>query len=257
MTEDEVRIGTAGWSIPGVHAALFPGGGSHLERYARVLSAVEIDSTFYRSHRTATYARWSASVPDGFRFSVKVPREITHRRRLLDTEPALSAFLQDVHSLGAKLGPILVQLPPSLAFEERSARAFFDTLRGRHDGEVACEPRHAGWFAPEAEALLTELRIARVAADPARVAAARRPAGWPGLVYYRLHGSPRTYYSAYPQAAIHALGASLLSMARRARVWCIFDNTAAGAAAADAVALRGVHLTPASGTGSTGRRERP
>jgi len=238
MSEGEVRIGTAGWSIPGAHAALFPGGGSHLERYARVLPAVEIDSTFYRSHRTATYARWSASVPDGFRFSVKAPREITHRRRLLDTEPVLTTFLQEVRSLGAKLGPLLVQLPPSLAFEARSTRAFFETLRRLHDGEVACEPRHAGWFTTEAEALLAELRITRVAADPARVAPAAEPGGWPGLVYYRLHGSPRTYYSAYPQAAIRALGASLLPMVRRAPVWCVFDNTAAGAAAADAMALR-------------------
>lgn len=241
MTDGEVRIGTAGWSIPGAHAALFPGGGSHLERYARVLPAVELDSTFYHSHRTATYARWSASVPDAFRFSVKAPREITHRRRLLETEPVLGAFVREVRGLGAKLGPLLVQLPPSLAFDARNARAFFEALRRLHDGEVACEPRHAGWFAPEAEALLAELRIARVAADPARVAPAARPGGWPGLVYYRLHGSPRTYYSAYPEEALRSLRASLLPALRRATVWCIFDNTAAGAAAADAVALCRVH----------------
>jgi uncharacterized protein YecE (DUF72 family) len=246
MSDGEVRIGTAGWSIPGAHAALFPGGGSHLERHARVLSAVEIDSTFYRSHRTTTYARWSASVPDGFRFSVKAPREITHRRRLLDTEPALSTFLREVRSLGAKLGPLLVQLPPSLGFEARNARAFFEMLRRLHDGEVACEPRHAGWFTPEAEALLTELRIARVAADPARVAPAARPGGWPGLVYYRLHGSPRTYYSAYSEAAIRSLAESLLPVVRRAPVSCIFDNTAAGAAATDALALR--KALPPAGT---------
>jgi uncharacterized protein YecE (DUF72 family) len=237
MSDGEVRIGTAGWSIPGAHAALFPGGGSHLERYARVLPAVEIDSTFYRPHRTATYARWSASVPDGFRFSVKAPREITHRRRLRDTEPVLSTFLREVRSLGAKLGPLLVQLPPSLGFEAPSARAFFEMLRGLHDGEVACEPRHAGWFTREAEALLTEWRIARVAADPARVPPAARPGAWSGLVYYRLHGSPRTYYSAYPEAAIRSLGACLFLLVGRAPVWCIFDNTAAGAAAADAVAM--------------------
>jgi len=241
MSDDEVRTGTAGWSIPAAHAALFPSGGSHLERYARVLPAVEIDSTFYRSHRTATYARWAASVPDGFRFSVKAPREITHRRRLLGTEPVLGTFLQKVRSLGAKLGPLLVQLPPSLGFEARNARAFFEMLRRLHDREVACEPRHADWFTPEAEALPTEWRIARVAADPACVAPAARPGGWPGLVYYRLHGSPRTYYSAYPQATIRALAASLLPEVRRAPVWCIFDNTAAGAAATEAMALRRAH----------------
>jgi uncharacterized protein YecE (DUF72 family) len=85
--------------------------------------------------------------------------------------------------------------------------------------------------------LLNELRIARVAADPELVAPAASPGGWPGLVYYRLHGSPRTYYSAYPEASIRSLGASLLPVVRRATVWCIFDNTAAGAAAADAVAM--------------------
>jgi uncharacterized protein YecE (DUF72 family) len=246
MTDGEVRIGTAGWSIPGAHAALFPGGGSQLERYARVLPAVEIDSTFYHPHRTATYVRWSTSVPDGFFFSVKAPREITHRRRLLDTEPVLSTFLREVRSLGTKLGPLLVQLPPGLGFEARNARAFFEALRRLHDGEVACEPRHAAWFTPEAEALLIEWRIARVAADPARVPPAARPGGWPELVYYRLHGSPRTYYSAYPEASIRSLGASLLPVVRRATVWCIFDNTAAGAAAADAVALRKA-LHPAGG----------
>ena len=72
------RIGCAGWSIHKDAAAAFPVEGSHLERYARVFPAVEINSSFYRPHKPETYARWADSVPDGFRFAVKVPRAITH-----------------------------------------------------------------------------------------------------------------------------------------------------------------------------------
>ena len=71
-------IGTAGWSIPRQVAPHFPGEGTHLHRYARVLHCVEINSSFHRPHAAATYARWAASAPAEFRFSVKIPRAITH-----------------------------------------------------------------------------------------------------------------------------------------------------------------------------------
>ena len=91
----ELRIGTAGWSIPKQHAAAFPGTGVHIERYARQLHAVEINSSFYRPHKPATYARWAASVPPEFRFAVKLPREITHERRLADVTAPLERLLGD------------------------------------------------------------------------------------------------------------------------------------------------------------------
>jgi uncharacterized protein YecE (DUF72 family) len=111
-----IRIGTAAWSIPKEHAAPFPVAGSHLERYGAVFNAVEINTSFYRSHRTVTYERWAASVPDGFRFTVKVPKAITHERRLEDVSDLLDRFLSEVGGLGPKLGPLLVQMPPSLSF---------------------------------------------------------------------------------------------------------------------------------------------
>src|SRR3954470_11987598 len=112
-----IRIGTAAWSIPREHAAPFPVAGSHLERYAAVLNAVEINSSFYRPHRTATYERWAASVPEDFHFAVKIPKAITHERRLADVDDLLDRFLSEVSGLGPKLGPLLVQLPPSLSFQ--------------------------------------------------------------------------------------------------------------------------------------------
>ncbi len=202
-----------------------------------MLPAVEINSSFYRSHRPQTYERWARSVPDGFQFAVKAPREITHVHRLAGATDLLCRFLEEIGALGPTLGPILVQLPPGLAFDEGRARAFFDALRGLHAGPVACEPRHASWFEPAAGALLDAFRVARVAADPARVPEAARPGGWRGLVYYRLHGSPELYRSAYPEALLDSLAASLRTLVRDATVWCIFDNTAGGAATANALTL--------------------
>lgn len=232
------RIGTAGWSIPPQHAEQFPPTGTHLHRYAERLGSVEINSSFYRPHRPQTYARWAASVPDDFRFSVKVPREITHVRRLAASADILSPFLVQVASLGHRIGPLLVQLSPSLSFDPVVAGAFLDTLRTRFDGLVALEPRHPAWFTEGADALLTEHRIARVAADPACVPLAAHPGGWPGLVYIRLHGSPHVYCSGYDDAALDSHAATLQKASSRgAAGWCILDNTARGAAAHDAILL--------------------
>ncbi len=217
---------------------MFPGEGSHLRRYAQRLSAVEINSSFYRSHRPATYARWAASVPDGFRFSVKMPQEITHVRKLVAATDLLEPFLSEAGVLGDRLGPLLVQLPPSLAFQEDVAERFFDTLRRRFDGFVVCEPRHPSWFSDAVDDLLVRFRIARVAADPAPVPRAAVPGGWPGLVYRRLHGSPKMYYSAYTAAQLDTVAQFMREPAGDRRDdWCIFDNTALGAAAHDALEL--------------------
>lgn len=229
------RIGTAGWSIPRDVAAAFPEAGVGLARYAARLSAVEINSTFYRRHRPSTFDRWAAGTPEDFRFAVKMPRQITHEGRLTPPGAALVDFLADIGRLGSKLGPVLVQLPPSLAFEPGVAETFFADLRDRHAGPVACEPRHASWFGASADQLLAALRIGRVGADPARHPTAGRPGGWPGLAYWRLHGSPRLYYSAYSRETLRHLADEL----RRAsgEAWCIFDNTASGAAAENALSL--------------------
>ncbi|HEX8358843.1 MAG TPA: DUF72 domain-containing protein [Longimicrobium sp.] len=231
--EHRAYVGCAGWSLPREEQERFPSEGTHLQRYAARFPAVEINSSFYRPHRPSTYARWAESVPAEFRFSVKVPKAITHTARLTDTEALLDAFLAETASLGAKLGCLLIQLPPSLALAEERAAAFFRTLRERHDGAVACEPRHPTWLTEPAEALLAEWRIARVAADPARAERDAAPGGWPGLVYHRLHGSPRIYYSEYPPDYLAALARSIRDSA--VPTWCIFDNTAAGAATANAL----------------------
>jgi len=193
----DVRVGCAGWSLPRAVARRFPAEGTHLQRYAARLNCAEINSSFYRPHQPAIYARWAESVPADFRFSVKLPRAITHDARLRGAGAALTSFADEVAGLGQKLGGVLVQLPPSLAFDARVADTFFSMLRRRVASAIACEPRHPSWFLPAVDVLWRRHDIARVAADPARVPAAAEPGGDDRLVYFRLHGSPRMYYSDY------------------------------------------------------------
>lgn len=234
-------IGTAGWSIPKAAQDAFPPGSSLLARYAAVLSAAEINSSFYRPHQRSVYEKWAACVPPGFRFSVKLPKEISHTRKLIDCREPLAAFIEQIAGLGEKLGVVLLQLPPSLAFAPDTASIFLTNLRGQIGPTVgiACEPRHASWFTAEANACLTDCQVARVVADPVIVPSGQEPGGWPGLVYRRLHGSPRMYYSAYDPARLHALALAMTDDQPAAgQSWCVFDNTASSAATTDALALQ-------------------
>jgi uncharacterized protein YecE (DUF72 family) len=231
-------IGTAGWSIPRASAAHFDGDGSHLQRYSRVLRGAEINSSFHRPHAHAVYASWAASTPDHFRFAVKLPRTITHDLKLRRARPPLERFLEDSAGLGQKRGPLLVQLPPSLDYDARVAGRFFDLVRSQYDGTLVLEARHPTWFSPAVNALLVRHRIAQVAADPPAAGGAEQPAGWNGMVYYRLHGSPRKYWSRYERVRIAALATALSQVPLEADAWCIFDNTASGAALENAWELQ-------------------
>jgi uncharacterized protein YecE (DUF72 family) len=234
-------IGTAGWSVPRASALKFPADGTHLQRYSRIMTAAEINSSFYRPHAAETYARWAALTPAGFRFAVKMPSAITHDLRLRPPRvvgPLIDRFLAETAGLGDHRGPLLVQLPPSLEFDVGIGGRFWNTLRARFNGRVVCEPRHPTWFSARAEALLAQHQVARVAADPVRAPGAGVPGGWPGLAYYRLHGSPRTYWSAYDDDYLAALAGAVRAVARSVETWVIFDNTASGAALENACALQ-------------------
>ena len=232
-----IYIGCAGWSLPRDHSPDFPADGTHLQRYASTLTAVEINSSFYRPHRPQTYERWAQSVPASFRFSVKVPKLITHFQRLQDCEGLLDDFLSQYTALGDALGCLLVQLPPSLMYDENAAADFFQALRERHSGPVVLEPRHASWLS--ADALLIEHKIGRVAADPSPVPGSETPGGWSGIHYWRWHGSPRIYHSDYGQQRLEALAQQVQTAVQAGGVcWCVFDNTASGFAVGNALTLQ-------------------
>jgi uncharacterized protein YecE (DUF72 family) len=162
---------------------------------------------------------------------------VTHQAKLADCGVLLEEFVGQAAVLGDKLAVMLVQLPPKLELDPAIASAFFRDLSARSQAALVCEPRNATWFTDPADALLCELGVARVAADPAICEAAARPGGWRGLAYWRLHGSPVVYRSSYTDR-IEQYAAELTAPAVvAADRWCIFDNTASSAGAGDALAL--------------------
>ena len=231
-------IGCAGWSLPRDHWESFPAEGTHLQRYATRMTCAEINSSFYRPHRPATYARWAESVPEGFRFSVKVPKQITHEARLLNCEKLIEGVHRAMLLFRPEAWLPAHPAPTFLAFEDKTARGFFSVFRSRYDGFAVLEPRHVSWQTPQAQALLIEHRIGQVAADPSPIPEGNVPGAWPGIRYYRLHGSPRIYYSSYETPWLEELAITLQPQAQDSPTWCIFDNTASGAATANALELR-------------------
>ncbi len=171
---------------------------------------------------------------------MKLPKAITHSARLADADEAIAKFCDEVAGLGDKLGNVLVQLPPSLKFEAVVAeKNVFAALRRWTQAPVACEPRHLSWFGPDVDRLWQLYLITRVAADPARCPDASQVGGAGVSRYWRWHGSPRMYYSEYGDAALRRLATQLRLHAEAERTaWCIFDNTALGHAATDAIRLR-------------------
>ncbi len=228
-----VRVGTAGWAIPKTLADRFPKEGSALQRYSKILDITEINQTFYRLPRASTFQKWADSTPEDFRFSIKLHRSFTHFHKLRSTE-GLEEFCETVGHLGKKWHALLIQLPPSLTYEPKIVEQFLQKLKELYSGYIAIEPRHESWR--EADELLAKLQIARVAADPARYEDDALPGGCTAFAYWRLHGSPKIYYSEYDEKFLQDLAKKIEGGPDEQVV--IFDNTASGAALKNALQLK-------------------
>ncbi|MES2222376.1 MAG: DUF72 domain-containing protein [Acidobacteriota bacterium] len=237
-----VRIGISGWTYPPWRGVFFPKGLSQkreLEYAAGIFRTIEINGTFYSLQRPSSYQSWADRTPEDFIFSVKGPRYITHMLRLRQVEaPLANFFASGVLKLGAKLGPILWQLPPNFQFSMGMVDEFLTLLPrtteqavelGKlHDGKVegrtflqtdrsrpirhALEIRHPSFVVPEFIALLRRHKVALVCADAVE---------WPRLmdvtanfVYCRLHGSKVLYSSGYSPTAIQEWACRVHAWAR-------------------------------------------
>jgi uncharacterized protein YecE (DUF72 family) len=229
-----IRVGLAGWSNPPAKRYERDPDQTHLDYYAEHFSCVEINSSFYRPHQRATYARWRDATPAQFRFSVKMPRSVTHESHLRRCAREVARFYEDIQALRPKLAAVLVQLPPSLEFNRRTVRTFFNSVPRLRGMKVVCEPRHSSWFTSAADSTLRDAGVSRVAADPARCAGAEVPGGVRRFAYFRWHGAPRLYYSKYSEAQL-ARFAAMVKKAKATETWCVFDNTARHAAWDDAL----------------------
>lgn len=228
-------IGTAGWRMPKVGDTRNEG--SVLEAYAAHFNGVEVNSTHYKHHMERTYLRWAASVPKSFRFGVKMHRDITHVQRLTQVGP-IQEFLCEVSALGDKLGPVLIQLPPKLSWSEAHGDVL-EAVREVYGGSIVLEPRHPSWADSAVLGRLKRIRIGVVAADPPLIVPAVEPLGEPSLAYFRLHGNPRMYWSPYDEAALRSVAEKAQAWFEKDhQVWIMFDNTASGEAAPNALRLK-------------------
>ncbi len=237
-----IRIGISGWTYAPWRGVFYPRGLAHrreLSYAAGRFRSIEINGTFYRLQRPDSFVRWHDETPDDFVFAVKGPRYITHMRRLREIETPLANFMASgVLRLGAKLGPLLWQFPPSMAFDADRFESFLallpkDTgharsLARRHDARVAgdgaidthaqarlrhaVEIRHESFRSPAFIELLRRHEVALVCADTV---------SWPRLmdltadfVYCRLHGSEELYVSGYDDAALDAWASRISAWAR-------------------------------------------
>ena len=151
-------LGTQGFSYPSWVGAFYPEGTAStrfLEHYATQFNTVELDTTFYGAPRASTVARWRDQTPDGFRFAAKFPQAITHQKALIDCGVETRAFLMTMDQLGSKLGPLLLQMPPSWTSEGFAALAAY--LPGLDGFRVALEVRHRSWLSKETTPRLLEL----------------------------------------------------------------------------------------------------
>jgi uncharacterized protein YecE (DUF72 family) len=154
-----ILIGTQGWNYTAWVGPLYPPGtraSEFLPAYARVFRAVEVDSTFYAIPEARVVRAWAERTPPEFTFALKMPKEVTHGRRLRDADDVVRDFLERARQLGAKLGPILLQMGPDFGSDELPAiETFLPTLPG--DLRFAIELRQSRWMSPEVLPHLLEL----------------------------------------------------------------------------------------------------
>lgn len=238
-----LRIGTSGWSYPHWRGVLYPEGAKsaeYLRLYARVFPTVELNASFYRMQRAETYGGQAAAVPERFVFAVKAHRSITHEMRLEGVEPRWREFVSSAMALREKLGPVLLQFPPSFRCRPDLLEAFLDARRrgASEPPRLAFEFRHASWFESGVLELLRAHGAALVAADSSRHP--RAPLEITAqFAYLRFHGPEALFASSYSETQLN-------EWARRIREWisagldvyAYFNNDAEGCAVRNALMLR-------------------
>ncbi len=231
-----LRIGTSGWQYkdwrPGFYPDKLPQR-EWLEFFAGQFAVVEINNAFYRLPERDTFARWRDRTPDDFEFAVKMSRYLTHVKRLKEPAEPVARFLGRADALGSKLGPVLIQLPPTLKVDvealERTLTEFPQSVR------VAVEPRHDSWWTSEVEDLLRKHGAALVWAD--RHSRPLTPR-WrtAGFAYLRMHEGRAKPWPRYGRAAL----ATWTTRMGTDDSYVFFNNDPGRAAIIDATAMAAI-----------------
>ncbi len=256
--DGRVLIGTSGWHYRHWRGGFYPAElttAEWLGYYAQRFSTVEINNAFYRLPDRSTFARWAATLPQGFTVALKASRYLTHVRRLKEPEEPVARLMERAGALGPKLGPVLLQLPPTLSMD---AAALDRTLDAFPSGvRVAVEVRHPSWATEETRRVLENHGAAFCLTDTSGVHGPLwRTAPWG---YVRMHGGRARPESCYGRTALRTWAERLASMwPPTADVYVYFNNDTNGCALRDArrfaLAIGRVGMTP---TGVPPARETP
>lgn len=236
---NEVRIGCSGWSYRDWRGVLYPEGvpaRRWLEHYATVFDTVELNATFYRLPEARTARGWAEQVPDGFLFSVKASRYLTHMKRLRDLESGLQRFWERIEPLreAGRLGPVLWQLPGDF---ERDDETLARALAALPEAHHCFELRHASWFAPDVRELLSEHGASLAIGDDAREDPPRpSPAG--PVAYLRLHYGARGREGNYSDRELAIWRRRIAAWRSRRPVYAYLNNDWQGFAPRNARELR-------------------
>lgn len=239
---ERLHIGTSGWSYAHWAGLFYPAGAkpaAYLEYYATQFDCVELNASFYHVPTAKVVEGWARRTSPSFRFCAKVNRFITHRRKLVDVAEPLERFLAVFAPLGARLGPFLIQLPPSLAFDPQVASTFLGLLKPHQSThEFAIEARHASWFGAEALGLLGSAGIGFVIADSGGCFV-EGEAVTSSVVYLRFHGPGGLYSSPYSARELSKQAHRIRDwLAEGHHVWAFFNNDMEGHAVRNARELR-------------------
>ncbi|MFQ5515579.1 MAG: DUF72 domain-containing protein [Myxococcota bacterium] len=232
-----LRVGTSGWHYDHWRGVLYPHDlprARWFECYTRHFGCVEIDNTFYRLPSVETFESWRDRAPRGFRYALKFSRYGTHLRKLKDPAGSLGHFLAGAERLGARLGPILVQLPPRWRADPERLDAFLAAAPRRH--RWAVELRDPSWLSDAVFDVLRAHRAALVLHDLLPRHPRVRTADW---IYLRYHGTAGLYSGGYGPRQLAGEARRIAAWLEHGiDVWAFFNNDQAGHAVHDATALR-------------------
>jgi uncharacterized protein YecE (DUF72 family) len=237
----DLHIGTSGWSYKHWAEIFYPKGvkpDKYLDYYITRFDCVELNSSFYNLPRETTVTGWMHRTPDTFKFCPKLSRLITHQMQLVNIEGALQRFFYVFDDLINRLGPVLIQLPPGLAYDKSLICSFFDLLREKYSRfRFAVEVRNKSWINDNFLELLSQNRIAFVIADSGN----RYPyyeAVTASFVYLRFHGREQLYASDYSETVLREYGEKIMNyLAEGREVWVFFNNDYYGFAVKNAEKL--------------------
>lgn len=233
-----IHIGTSGWHYDHWIGTFYPEGlpkDAALEHYAGPFRTAEINNSFYRLPEKKTFAAWRDATPDGFLFSVKASRYLTHMKKLKDPQQPLEKLLDRVDALGDKLGPILFQLPPRWKLNVERLEDFLKALPDSY--RYAFEFRDESWFDDRVYGLLEEHGAAFCIYDLAGRTSPKEITA--DFAYVRLHGPEGPYQGRYGKQRLASWAGAFSTWAESGReIYCYFDNDEAGYAPQDALVLR-------------------